>query len=186
MLNRHLPKDEPKLLDYTDIINQEVAKADQIITNLLEMAGAKSPRKRAVDLGQIIKEAERSRKSEGVACRISVAPDPFVVRADKVQLRRVIDNIFSNSVYAMGGQGSFFVEASRDSDYDTIVLRDTGPGFAPEVRDRLFEALVTTKASGIGLGLTICRQIIEKHGGTIEADEHNSQGAVIRIQLPRG
>ncbi len=186
LLNRHLPKDEPKLLDYIDIIDQEVAKADQIITNLLEMVGAKVPRKRPVDLGQIIEEVEQARKSEGVACRISVAPDPFVVQADEDQLRQVIDNILSNSVYAMGGQGSFFVEASRDSDYDTIVFRDTGSGFAPEVRDRLFEALVTTKASGIGLGLTICHQIIEKHGGTIEADEHNQQGAIIRIRLPRG
>ena len=186
LLNHHLPKDEPKLLDYTDIINQEVAKADQIITNLLEMVGTKSPRKRPVDLGQIIKEVEQVRKSEGVACRISVAPDPFVVQADEAQMRQVIDNILSNSVYAMRGQGSFFVEASRDSDYDTVVFRDTGPGFAPEVKDRLFEALVTTKASGIGLGLTICQQIIEKHGGTIEADEHNQRGAVIRIRLPRG
>ncbi|HEG43502.1 MAG TPA: HAMP domain-containing histidine kinase [Phycisphaerales bacterium] len=65
-------------------------------------------------------------------------------------------------------------------------LWDIGPGFAPEVRDMLFEAFVTTKASGIGLGPTICRQIIEKHGGTIEANKHSSQGAVIRIRLPRG
>ncbi len=186
LLNRRLPKDESKLLDYTDIINQEVAKADQIITNLLEMVGAKVPRKHPVDLAQILEEVEQDRKSEGVACRISVVPDPFVVQADEGQLRQVIDNILSNSLYAMGGQGSFFVEASRDSDYDTIVLRDTGPGFVPEVRERLFEALVTTKASGIGLGLTICQQIIEKHGGTIEADEHNQRGAVIRIRLPRG
>ncbi|RKY09992.1 MAG: hypothetical protein DRP66_00860 [Planctomycetota bacterium] len=186
LLNRHLPKDDPKLLDYTDIINQEVVKADQIITNLLEMVGTRPPRKHPVDLGRIVEEVEQSRKSEGVACRISVVPDPFVVQADEGQLRQVIDNILSNSVYAMGGQGGFFVEAGRDSDYDTVVLRDTGPGFAPEVRDRLFDALVTTKASGIGLGLTICRQIIEKHGGTIEADEHNQGGAVIRIRLPRG
>ena len=185
LLNRRLPKDESKLLDYTEIINHEVAKADQIITNLLEMAGAKVPRKCPVDLGQIIKEIEQTQMSEGVACRISATPDPFVVQADKEQLWQVIDNILSNSVYAMGGQGIIFVEASRDSDYDTIVFRDTGTGFAPKVRDRLFDALVTTKASGIGLGLTICHQIVEKHGGTIEAYEHNQQGAVIRIRLPR-
>jgi len=185
LLKHHLSKDESKLIEYTDIIKHEVFKADQIITNLLAIARARPPRKQAVDLGQVIKNAKQAQDSKRILYRISMAPDPFIVQADQDQLQQVIDNILRNALYAMGGRGSFFVEATRDSNHDTIVFRDTGPGFAPQVKDELFEPLITTRASGTGLGLTICRRIIEKHSGTIEAYEHKEGGAVIRIRLPR-
>jgi len=185
LLKHRLSKDESKLIEYTDIIKHEVFKVDQIITNLLAIVRARPPRKQPVDLGRVIKNAKQAQESKRILYRISMAPDPFIVQADQAQLQQVIDNILRNALYAMRGRGSFFVEATRDSNHDTIVFRDTGPGFAPEVKDKLFEPLITTKASGTGLGLTICRRIIEKHGGTIEADEHKERGAVIQIRLPR-
>jgi len=185
-LRHRLSKDEPKASDHLKIIDQEVAKADQIITNLLEMAQPKASHKQVVDLAEIVEQVFGQAKGiEGVRCRTSLVPDPFMVQTDPNQLRQAISNIMGNAVYAMKGHGEFLVEATRDSDYDTLVFRDTGPGFDPEVRDRLFEPLVTTKASGNGLGLTICRQIVEKHGGTIHAEDYKGGGAVIRIRLPR-
>jgi signal transduction histidine kinase len=185
-LRRRLSKHEPKASEHLKIIDQEVAKADQIITNLLEMARPKASHKQVVDLAEIVKQVFGQAKGiEGVRCRASLVPDPFMIQTDPNQLRQAISNIVSNAVYAMKGHGEFLVEATRDSDYDTLVFRDTGPGFDPEVRDKLFEPLVTTKASGTGLGLTICRQIVEKHGGTIHAEDYKGGGAVIRIRLPR-
>ena len=185
-LRRHLSKDELKAPEHLDIIEQEVVKADQIITNLLEMARPKTPHKQEIDLGETVKDVfSHAKRAEGVRCRTSLVPDPFVVRADPNQLRQMIGNIVDNAVDAMKGQGEIFVEATHDSDYDTLVFRDTGPGIAPEVRERLFEPLVTTKASGTGLGLMICHQIVEKHGGTIGAENCEGCGAAIRVRLPR-
>jgi len=196
-LRSRLSKDEPlvsakdraeagKAFEHLVIIDQEVTKADQIITNLLEMARPRMPNKQAVDLAKTVREVfNQVRRTDTVRCLTSVAPEPFVVWADPHQLRQAITNIVSNAVDAMKGQGELLVEATRSSDYDTLIFRDTGPGFAPEVRDKVFEPLVTTKATGTGLGLTICRQIVEKHGGTIEAEDCQGRGAVIRIRLPR-
>jgi len=185
-IRRHLSNDEPKTFEHLEIIDQEIVKADQIITNLLEMARPKVPHKQEIDLGETVKDVfSQAKRAEGVRCQTSLLPDPFVVQTDPNQLRQVIGNIVDNAVDAMKGQGEFFVEATRDSDYDTLVFRDTGPGFAPEVRDRLFEPLITTKAGGTGLGLMICHQIVQKHGGTIAVKECEERGAAIRIRLPR-
>jgi len=185
-LRRHLSTDEPKVSEHLDIINQEVVKADQIITNLLEMARPKVPKKQAVDLAGAVKKAFSHMKgTKGVTCETSLIPDPFDVWTDPNQLEQMIGNIMDNAIHAMNGHGEIFVEATRDSDYDSLVFRDTGPGFAPEVKNKLFEPLVTTKAAGTGLGLVICRQFVEKHGGTIDAEDCKGHGAVIRIRLPR-
>jgi signal transduction histidine kinase len=186
-LKRRLSGCEPKVSEHLEIIDQEITRADNIITNLLEMARPKVPHKQSLDFAEIVKDVfDRARGTRKVCCRISAVPDPFIVQADPNQLRQVISNILDNAIDAMKGQGEVLVQTSRDSEYDTLVFRDTGPGFDPQVRDKIFEPLVTTKANGTGLGLTICRQIVEKHGGTIDTEGCKERGATIRIRLPRG
>ncbi|MGB2754457.1 MAG: ATP-binding protein [Phycisphaerae bacterium] len=185
-LGRRLPKDQPEVAEYLGIINQEVAAADRIITNLLAVAGAKEPVKQHVDVGQAIREAlAGTKQAEAVRLRMSLAPEPFMVRADPDHLRQVFRNLVTNAAEAMGDGGEIVVEAARDADGDSIVFRDTGPGVAQEIRETVFEPLVTTRAKGIGLGLTICRQIIEHHGGGIELIDKDKPGAAFRIRLPR-
>ena len=185
-LGRRLPKDQPEITEYLGIINQEVAAADRIITNLLAVAGAKEPVKQDVDVGQAIREAlAQTGQSKAVRLRMSLAPEPFMVRADPDHLRLVFRNLVNNTVEAMGDGGEIIVEAARDADGDSIVLRDTGPGVAQEIRETVFEPLVTTRAKGIGLGLTICRQIIEHHDGSLELIDKDKPGAAFRIRLPR-
>jgi PAS domain S-box-containing protein len=185
-LGRRLPKDQPEVAEYLGIINQEVAAADRIITNLLAVAGAKEPVKQHVDVGQAIREAlARTGQAKAVRLRMSLAPEPFMVRADPDHLRQVFRNLVTNAAEAMGDGGEIIVEAARDADGDSIVLRDTGPGVSQEIRETVFEPLVTTKAKGIGLGLTICREILEHHGGGIELIDEGKPGAAFRIRLPR-
>ena len=150
------------------------------------MAGAKEPVKQDVDVGQAIREAlAQTGQSKAVRLRMSLAPEPFMVRADPDHLRLVFRNLVNNAVEAMGDGGEIIVEAARDADGDSIVLRDTGPGVAQEIRETVFEPLVTTRAKGIGLGLTICRQIIEHHDGSLELIDKDKPGAAFRIRLPR-
>ncbi len=185
-LKNYVVKGQPEVVDFLQIIDQEVNAADRIITNLLQMTRAKEPTKGAVDLGQIVREVfEATKGTEAVRFRVSLAPDPFVVKADSDQLRQVTANILNNAVWAMKGEGEVLVEATRDADCDAIVFRDNGRGVAPEFREKLFEPLVTSRSSGTGLGLTICREIIERHGGTIDLEDQKGRGAAFRIRLPR-
>jgi len=118
-------------------------------------------------------------------CRTAMCPDPFLVQADPDQLRRVIANLLSNAIQATKGRGEILVEASRGPDGDTILFRDTGPGIPSEIRQSVFEPLVTNRTRGTGLGLTICREIVRRHGGAIEIIDHEEGGAAFEIWLPR-
>ena len=185
LLKRHLPQ-EAHLIDLVRIIDQEVTRADQIITRLLAMARAEPPHKQRVDLRRTIQEVFD--KTEEVEVRLVLIlrpPEPFWVHADLVGLTQVVSNLLTNAVQAMAGKGTFSVEAAHDAGHDTLLFRDTGPGISPEVRGTLFDPLVTTKAKGTGLGLTICRQIVERHGGTMKAENAPQGGAAITVRLPQ-
>jgi signal transduction histidine kinase len=176
----------PFLQEYLGIIGQEAARADGIINNLLSMVKANALHKREVDFGRLVADVlAKDPKGPRLRCKLSLTPDPYPVCADLDQLRRVVQNLLDNAAAAMGGQGELFVEARRDGQTDTIIFRDSGPGVPAEVRETLFEPLVTTKTAGIGLGLTICRQIVAEHGGTIELMDQAAGGAAFRIRLPR-
>ncbi len=185
-LKRRLTGGEPQIGEYLDIIDQEITAANGIIANLMSMIRSGEPAKQTVDLGRIVHEVlNRAGLPEGVRCRTSLDPDPFTVRADAGQLRQVITNLVRNAVQALDRRGEILVTAARSLDHDTIVLQDDGPGIPPNLRERVFEPLFTTRTKGTGLGLTICRQIIERHGGIIEVVDHTGRGASFRIRLPR-
>jgi len=185
-LRRHAIKDQPKVTQYLEIIDQELATADRIIQNLLSMVRVKEPQRSEVDLGQVVRDAFATVvDAQDVTLRITTDPDPFVILADPDQLRQVVSNIITNAKQAMEGQGELEIAASRDTDGDTIVLRDTGPGVSENIQSTLFEPLVTDKVKGTGLGLTVCRMIVEHHGGTIELQETGGFGTAFRIRLPR-
>ena len=185
LLKRRLPP-EPHLLDLLEIIDKETSRADQIISRLLTMARVRTPCKQRVDLGRMITAVvERIDAMRQVRLVLSLDPDPFWVHADPVGLDLVVSNLTTNAADAMMDQGTFYVTGTHDTGEDTIVLRDTGPGIAPDAMLRLFDPLMTTKASGTGLGLPICREIVEKHGGTIKAANVPDGGAAFTIRLPQ-
>ena len=179
-------KDVSKTAEYLEIIDEEIGVANRIIGKLLETARDREPAKKAVDLGRAVEEVfHAAHGAEQMRCRMALCPDPFLVQADPDQLRQVIGNLLSNAVQATKGRGEFFVDASRGPEGDTILFRDTGPGIPPEIRQSVFEPLVTGRRHGTGLGLTICREIVRRHGGTIETIDHEEGGAAFQIRLPR-
>lgn len=186
LLKRRLPKDQPALLEHVSIIEQEVVKADRIITSLLDITRARSPKKQPVDLGSLARAAwSRCDPPPGVGFRVELPQEPFIVQADQDQMSQVFSNLIGNAADALAGKGECIVEAKREPPFDIVIVRDTGPGWSPDVRESLFEPLVTTKTSGTGLGLAICRRIIESHGGQIEAIDADPRGAAVRIRLPQ-
>jgi signal transduction histidine kinase len=108
---------------------------------------------------------------------------------DRVQLQQVILNLIMNAIEAMSevseGSRELLISTSVDAPDGVIVaVRDSGPGFKPESLDRLFDPFYTTKPDGMGMGLSICRSIIEAHGGRLWATANATRGAVFQFTLP--
>jgi signal transduction histidine kinase len=112
-----------------------------------------------------------------------------LVGGDRIQLQQVMLNLILNAVEALRGVS----EGSRDllissedggADGVRVAVEDSGPGLPPESVDRLFEAFYTTKSTGLGMGLAICRSIIEAHEGRLWATANEPQGAVLQFRLP--
>jgi signal transduction histidine kinase len=118
-----------------------------------------------------------------------LATDLPPVEGDRVQLQQVILNLILNAIEAMSGidEGARELRISTDLDATggaLVTVRDSGPGLDPQSVDRVFEAFFTTKSEGLGMGLAICRSIIEAHGGRLWASTNEPRGAVFQFTLP--
>jgi len=184
-LSRRTPRSEPKWAEYLDIIEQEVHAADCIIVDLLEISRAKEPIRQDVDIVELARGAfDRVVAVEGVRIEVRVPREPFLIHADPNQMRQVLSNLITNSVQAMDGPGRIVLETRDRNGQVLISFKDDGPGIPSDLVDRIFEPLFTTRAKGTGLGLPICRQIVERHGGSIEVDRSEGPGARFTIRLP--
>ena len=177
---------DPESRRYLEMMEEEIRASNKIITDLMAMAKGRQPSKEDVNLGDVIEEAfQRTTLPPTIQWQYTSEPDPFTVWADRAQLLQVFSNLFSNARQAIPEGGTITVTARRLVDMDEIRVQDDGPGVRAESRSQLFEPLFTTKATGTGLGLTICRQVLERHGGTIELlEEADRSGALFRILLP--
>jgi signal transduction histidine kinase len=110
------------------------------------------------------------------------------VEGDRVQLQQIVLNLILNAVEAMSsveaGQRELLISTEQNQMGEVLVaVRDSGPGINPEHLDRVFEAFYTTKSDGVGMGLSICRSIIDAHGGRLWADANEPRGAVFQFTL---
>jgi signal transduction histidine kinase len=125
----------------------------------------------------------------GVSLQTQLAAGLPAVDGDRIQLQQVILNLILNAVEAMGGidEGARELRIGTDTDASGGVLvsvRDTGAGLDTRSANRLFEAFYTTKPEGLGMGLAICRSIIEAHGGRLWASANEPRGTVFQFTLP--
>lgn len=151
------------------------------------------PRREPVDLNHIILGAIALIRSEavrhGAALRTRLATNLPRVRGDRVQLEQVMVNLIVNAIDAMKGlrerSRELLVTSMMTASRGVVVtVRDSGPGLQPESVDRLFDAFYTTKPGGMGMGLPICRSIIEAHGGRLWATANTPDGAAFHFTLP--
>ena len=124
-----------------------------------------------------------------VLVQTRLAEGLFPVQGDRVQLQQVILNLVLNAVEAMssdeGGPRELLISTEQTEGNGVLVtVRDSGPGIDPEHVERVFEAFYTTKSSGVGMGLSICRSIIDAHGGRLWAEANEPRGAVFQFTLP--
>ncbi len=170
---------------------EQTTRAGDIIRRLRAFVEKREPHSSAEDLNKLVEEAVRlglvGVRDSGVQVKVQLDPKVTGAVMDRIEIQQVLVNLMRNAVEAMQGMPTrqLTVSTHRDSkDIVSVSVSDTGPGLAPEVAKRLFEPFVTTKAQGMGMGLNICRTIIESHGGRLWADTNPSGGAVFRFRLP--
>jgi two-component system sensor kinase FixL len=127
-------------------------------------------------------------KELGVRVTMEFDPGGDLVIADRVQIQQVIINLLRNAVEAMRGVKTAELKVRvrlKPDGFTEVSVADTGSGINEELRGRLFEPFMTTKKEGMGVGLSICRTIVEAHGGSIEASNNAGPGATFVFTLPR-
>ena len=176
---------EPKVLEFLDIIDEEVNSSNKVITDLLSFARVAKPTVSLVNVASIIKDAlNHVAMSENVRLTIDVDPGLPMVMVDGAQIRQVFINAILNALEAMPEGGRLEIRARSKAEFVTVEFADTGCGIPESVTDKIFDPLFTTKPKGIGLGLAMCKSIMEGHGGDIGVKSKEGKGTTFTLSLP--
>jgi PAS domain S-box-containing protein len=191
---RWLSADPPDLMEVRDALRDIVdnnRRAGEIVDGLRALIKREPPRKSHLNINEVIRDvirlARREATNSGVSIQTRFDDDIPVIEGDRVQLQQVILNLIMNAVEAMSGMAEqareIFISTANAGAGVHVEVRDTGPGLPPDTVAQLFDAFYTTKPNGLGLGLSICRSIVEAHGGLLRASNNVPHGAVFRFTL---
>jgi len=181
--------DQAKALRHVDKIEHQVDRCTRIIEGLLELTRERPVDRRPVDLARLVDEAAAALRDAGVlgedAAIVFEADDPTATRllADPPMLGQLLSNLLENALVA-GEARRVVVRATRTADAHVLEVCDDGKGFPPEILQRAFEPLVSTRPHGTGLGLSLVMAIARRHGGTAEAANRTEGGARVTVTLP--
>jgi PAS domain S-box-containing protein len=193
---RFLAEDPPDLEEVREAIEcvvKETYRAGEILGGIRDQVKKVPPRMEAVDLNEAIEEVMSLVRGEllkhQVSLQMRLGEGLLPVHADRVQLQQVVLNLILNAIEAIISLGDETRELvisteSFPGERLLVAVQDSGPGVAPENRERIFESFYTTKAGGVGIGLSICRSIVDAHAGRLWVDAHAPRGAVFRFTLP--
>jgi PAS domain S-box-containing protein len=167
-------------------------RAGDIIGRIREQIKKAPPRKERFDLNAAIDEVIELGRGAIIKNRVWVqtrlSEGIFPVHGDRVQLQQVVLNLLLNAVEAMGsgqaGARELLISTEQDRTGVLVAVRDSGPGIDPSHLGRVFDAFYTTKSSGMGMGLSICRSIIDAHGGRLWAEANEPRGTIFQFTLP--
>ena len=192
---RHLlQRDDATHVELAEILGdiaRQGERASEVIRRMREFLRKRESERKPVSIEEIVRSTlplvRRELDEQNVQLNLEIEPDLPQVLADAVQLQQVLVNLIKNACEAMAGASGLHrivISASQLSGRVQVQIRDNGPGLAPGVERRLFEPYVTTKTGGMGLGLAICRTIVEAHGGRLSASPAQTAGVVFRFDLP--
>ncbi len=191
-LRRLRARSDPAFDEYFDeatrTVLDEVTRINTIVSEFTRFARLPPPNPEPMALAEAVQHVVSLHGRGDVRIDLDAQPCP-TVRADRDQIIQVLTNLVQNAIDAAATSREPRVGltlAPRGKDHVQIVVRDNGPGVAPEMRDRLFEPYATTKATGTGLGLAIVERIVFEHGGEITHGEAPGGGAVFTVTLPVG
>jgi C4-dicarboxylate-specific signal transduction histidine kinase len=193
---RWLGREPPELGEARDAVESVISdgmRASDVIQRIRALSRKTDPQTTKLDINDVIDDVVRLVGREAldhhILLRLELAPALPPVLGDRVQLQQVIINLVMNGMEAMAGVADrareLTIRSSRHEDGQVLIeVQDAGVGIEPEKVDLLFNAFFTTKPDGMGMGLSICRSIIEAHGGRIQASRNAGAGAIFQITLP--
>jgi two-component system, LuxR family, sensor kinase FixL len=183
---------DARVQDALSRASDQALRAGEIIRRLRDFVSRGETERHMESIAKIVEEASAlalvGAKEYGVHVSYRLDPECDLVIVDRVQVQQVLLNLMRNAVEAMAGcpERLLIVQSAPvDDDMAEISVIDTGPGLAPEVASKLFQPFITTKAQGMGVGLSICRTIIDAHGGSIRAESNPGGGTIFRFTLRR-
>lgn len=173
---------------FAQIVLEESQRIERIIANTL-LFSRDTPRTAApADINEVITSCvtARSDKAERASVKIALDLDPDLppVKGNTGQLEQVFNNLILNAIQAMPEGGDVSIVTRTHDDMVKATVKDTGPGIPPGMADTIFLPFFTTKHDGTGLGLSVCRKIVEDHNGYLEVDSKLGQGATFKVTLP--
>ncbi|QEL17751.1 sensor histidine kinase [Limnoglobus roseus] len=171
------------------VLEDEIVRLEQIVGSFLDFARPPRPDKKPIEVGPLVQGVADRVRGRAVVQGVDVVVEvrrPVVADVDANQLQQVLYNLLFNAMEAQPAGGVVRVRVGTPSDNPVleICVEDEGPGLAADVRDRVFEPFVSTKEAGMGLGLSICRRIVEGHDGEITAADAAGGGAAFVVRLP--
>jgi two-component system sensor kinase FixL len=181
----------PKVEAAMDRAAEQALRAGQIIRRLRDFVSRGESEKRVESLAKLIEEAGAlgltGAREQGVLLRFNLDPANDLVLVDRVQIQQVLVNLFRNALEAMAQSPKKELTVSNvrvAADMIEVEVADTGSGFPEDVKSSLFQTFFTTKQTGMGVGLSISRSIIEAHSGRMWAESNSDGGATFRFTLP--
>lgn len=177
-----LGEDERRLCG---IIRNETDRLNDLVGDMMNLARPREPTMERVDVARVAREvvqlARRSGRGEHDVPVEFEGPESLPVHADAAQLRQVIWNLVRNAVQASGADAPVRVRVSKERERAVVEVIDRGPGIPEEMRDRIFDAFVTTRSQGIGIGLAVVKQIVDAHGARVDVVENEGGGTTFRV-----
>ena len=206
-LEGHTPTGLPA--EDLSVMEHEIRRMEQCIQLFLDFARPPRPERRDADLTGILSRAlalvDGRARRQNVSLNLAVPNGPLMVKIDPEQIHQVLVNLLLNALDALPQGGTIDVEIRQEGETDRgnrtpesngqgsvparpslkVQVRDNGSGIAPAIRQRLFEPFVSSKETGLGLGLSICKRLIEDHGGAIRGDNRPEGGAEFTFTVPK-
>ena len=178
-------KDDEAIV-YLDRIENSYNRMDRLCEELYDFEREMSLEKNALDLHQLIRDslAFCEHNLTRIKKILELSPEVPPILADQRRLEQVFTNIIQNASESMGEEGMLRIETKKEQNFVKISFTDTGTGIADEVREKIFEPFFTTRSKGVGLGLSICKEIVEKHGGKMDVESKLGLGTTFNILLP--
>ena len=169
----------------TKVVKEQMTYMDKVLSDLMDYSSTRKITPVAADLPGILDEA-LSVVSIPTSIKVSFRIDKDIptMMVDRTAFRRVLSNLITNAVQAMPDGGQLTINASLAEGGVFISVQDTGEGVLPGNMDRIFEPLFTTKARGQGLGLAVCKKLVEAHGGSIAIHSEVGKGTRVEVRVP--
>ena len=193
---RWLGRDPPQPDEVRSAVERMISdgrRASEVVRGLQALSRKGKMQSVPLNLNDVVEEAlplvQREVSNHRVSLALDLAPDLPMVLGDRVQLQQVVINLLVNAIQAMAhlvNRPRMLAVRTRQHEIDQVLLavHDSGRGIDPEIESRLFSAFFTTKSDGMGMGLSICRSIIETHGGRVWASSNAGAGATFQFALP--